>query len=481
MRSLSQKAAGNTAVLVAGMAGEAVLQLAFILIAGRELGPAEFGFYGYVLAIVTLAIAVAHFGLPVIAVREIAQRPADEAAIFAAMFRLRAGLGIGLFLLAALAAAAIPMLPPHRIAVMLMFLYLLCLPFDVSPLLDAHNLARWDMPGRLIGRALSVGLLILLWQTAAPLTIVHVAAATAVVMPANVVVGWRIARRLGFKLHLFAATRDVGTLARDGSVVTWSNLMKTVFSQSQTIFVKWLSTDLQTGFFALANRLFTPVVVLKGAIYRVLLPLVSEAGQNRELLTSRLERIFPALALIFIPLAALGIPAVEVLVVPLFGPDYAPAVLPLQILFSHVVLTGFGSMFGTAVLAAGDARTPTVGVTLGCVVSVGLSVVFIPRWGAAGAAAAVWCGEITSISYVTPKFLRVVRPRIAGRLARILAASAAGTAAYFVLVNFGSIAKPAALAVAVIVLTIGMAAIREITMERLRALRALAGFDRIDG
>jgi PST family polysaccharide transporter len=468
--SLSRKTLGNASVLAIGTALEAVLQFLFLLIAGRELGPEEFGFYGYLLALVTLAATIAQFGLPVISVREIVRRPGDEQSLFAATFRIRSLLSILFFVGAILASLFAPLTPAHRVAVWLIFLYLLCVPFDLSFLFDAHTLSRWDVPGKLLGRITSVGLLVVLWRLNDQLTVSDVALCSSLLMVVNISVGWSVARRIRLPLTPFAATTDTKPLAKMCMPIVWSNVMALTYVQNQTILVKAFSTALETGFYALTSRLLTPILILKGILYRVLVPIFSESALDRTILTVRLEKIFPILGLIFIPISTLAIPAVEVLLVPLFGGNYAGAILPFQISIAAFFVTGLGSAFGSVVLASGDARTPTIGLTIGTGIAIGLSVLIIPRYGAAGAAAAAGLGELISIGYTIPKFLRLTRPSIIARLSKISAASLAGLTAYFLLRPVAALPPFLSFGIAIVLTGIGLWWAGEVSRDHLSAL-----------
>ncbi len=447
-----------------------LLQFVFLVIAGRELGPAEFGFYGYLLSILMVVGAVAQFGLPIVAVREFAQRPQEEEPLFAATFRIRGTLSVLFFLSAILIAALIPQPASHRLASWAMFLYLLFVPFDLSLLFDARKLSRWDVPGRTIGRAAALALLIILWKTKGTLSVFDAALASSVLMLVNVIIGWQMAKRLGVRLMPFAATKHVHELLRASLPVMWSNLMTVIYAQSQTALVKWLSTDIQTGYYALASRLMIPLLMLKGVLYRLLLPILSDVARDRAALNAGLERILPALALIFAPLAALAIPAAEVFVVAIFGAEYAGAIRPFQITVSYFFLTGMSSAFGVALLAAGDARTPTVGLTIGCAASIGLSFIWIPAYGAIGAAWAAWVAEIIANLYTLPKFLQLARPRVTRRLLGIAISSLAGTVVYYVLTIAAGAVTGLAFAIAALVILIGLWTTREISSARLRVV-----------
>jgi O-antigen/teichoic acid export membrane protein len=468
--SLSRKTIGNASVLAVGTALEAAIQFLFLLIAGRELGPEEFGFYGYLLALVTLAATVAHFGLPVISVREIVRRPAEENSLFAATFRIRAVLSVTGFILALAISLVSPLTAGHRVAVWLIFLYILCVPFDLSFLFDAHKLSRWDVPGRLAGRIVSVGLLILLWKTKEQLQVLDVALCSSVLMIVNISTGWMIARRIRLPLPLLGRSTDTGSLIRQSAPIVWSNVLALTYTQNQTILVKALSTAVETGFYALTSRLLMPILILKGVLYRVLVPIISESAADRAVLTARLEKIIPILSLIFVPLSVLAIAATDVLLVPLFGIRYAGAVLPFQISMAIFVFAGIGSLFGSVVLACGDARTPTVGLTIGTGIALALSLYTIPRYGAAGAAVAAGAGELLSIAYALPKFLHLTRPAVCARLLKTLAASLLGLSVYLFLRWFTAVPPAVNFALDIAVTLLGLIVVKEISRQGITAL-----------
>jgi O-antigen/teichoic acid export membrane protein len=470
--SLSRRTIGNATALTVGTAAETALQLIFLVIAGRELGPQEFGFYGVVLSVLTFALVTVQFGLPSIAVREIAQRPVEEEHVFAAAFRIRAGLAALFFVAALIAGLLVPLPAVHRWAVWLMFAYLLFVPFDLSFLFDAHLISRWDVPGKLAGRVTSVALLVSLWLSKGKLTVADVGICSSVLMLVNVVVGWRIAKGLRLSLRPFAATRQTGPLARMSLPILWSNVLTTTFTQGYTILVRTFSGTLETGFYALGNRLMMPVLVVKGTLYRLLLPILSETGTNREAMVYRLERVLPSLALIFMPSSVLLIVAAEVLIVPVFGQAYAGAVRPFQISVGALFFSGMASAFGTTLVAAGDARTPTIGLTVGTALSLALCWLLIPRHGAVGAAWAAIVGDVASCLYALPAFLRRWRPAVLGRVLRIASSSLAGLLAFCGLraASDNWMAKVAAMLAAIVVTAIGLWMSREISRERLESL-----------
>jgi len=457
-------------VLLFGSASEGLALLIFLVVAGRALGPEGFGYYGYLLSILMFVLVVTNWGLPSIVVRELAQRPEDEARIFASMFRIRASLAAFFFVGALFVTTLQPHAPSDRLAVTLIFLYLLFVPFDLAPLFDAHKLSRWDVPGRLSGRVASVVVLLMLWMVKGKLTVADVAACASLLMLVNVLVAWRISRRLGFSLRPLGPPADTRRLMRVSAYVMWGNLMLTTYLYSQTVLLKWLSTMLETGYYSMAARLLMPLYVLKGILYRLLLPIVSEAAYDDAAFTARLQRALPALTLIFAPAAVLGVAGAEVVIIPIFGREYSGTILPLQIGLIHFVVTGAGSLFGTALLAAGDQRTPALGLTAGCVAGLGLSLLLIPPYGAVGAAWSAFAAAIISAWAPFPVFSRRWRLGIGWRMVRIVLSSLVGLTGFYVLAHKVMISAIAALGVSAVIILIGLWLSGEISRRKLDVL-----------
>jgi O-antigen/teichoic acid export membrane protein len=465
---LTNKTLGNAAMMTVGAVGEALLQFLFIVIASRELGPEEFGFYGYLLAIFSFVMVVVQFGLPVVLVRELtgamkraaadsqaeSVRPSAvdnrQAVIFAASMRIRLYLAVGFLVLAVVASLVDADAASRRWAVWLMFVSLLYVPYDLAAIFDSRKLSRWDVPGRMIGRTVSVALLAGIWLFGEKLNLTAVAACSTINLLINALIGWQIARRLGVlsELGRGADRRDAPApftpaefkaetrrLLKMAAPIMWANLMTTVYLFSQTILVKWLSTDLETGYYALASRLILPMVLIKGILYRLILPLLSEVSHDRTAFTGRVEKFIAALCLFFMPAVALAMPACELLLVPIFGPEYAGAVRPSQISLSHLFVTGMGSIFGTALFALGYQRTYTISLTVGCAVCLGLGSALIPVLGADGASWATVAAECSAVLVTLPPFLQLCRPKVGRRIVRIALGSMAGAAIYYALVR----------------------------------------------
>ncbi len=476
---LVRRTLGNAGALTAGAATEALLQFAFLLMASRQLGPEDYGFYEYLVGIVTFLVALVQWGLPVVSVRELAQAPERLDTVFGASFRISAALAVVCFAGGIIAATFSGTTPERSMAIWLLFGYLLFLPFQLAAVFDAFKLSRWDVPGRVIGRTVSVLTLFVIWRVRGQLTVADAALCASLNLAVNVAVAWWIAARVHVRPRLAtafdpAAAAEIRTetrrLAKRAAPIMWSNVMTTVYSFSQPVLVKWYSTDLQTGWFGLANRLLFPVLILRGVLSRLTLPILSEAAGDPATFEWRFGRIVVALALFFMPLVALAIPAIELLVVPVFGSAYSGSVLPLQILFGHLFVTGAGSIFGTALFALGYQKAYTWSLTIACALNLVAAYVLIPSSGALGASVAVAIAELTVVVITVPALLKIVRIAVWGRVTRIGAISLAGLATYFALTRLFAVNALVALGAEMLVLALLLWITGEISAERVRGI-----------
>lgn len=475
---LVRRTLGNAGALMAGSGIEAVLQFAFVLMVSRQLGPEDYGFFEYLVGIITFLIALVQWGLPVVAVRELAQAPERLDTVFGASFRISAALAVVCFAGGIIAAMFSGTTPERSMAIWLLFGYLLFLPFQLAAVFDAHKLSRWDVPGRVIGRTVSVLTLFAIWRVRGQLTVADAALCASLNLAVNVAVAWWIAARVHVKPKLSvafdAAASEIRTetrrLAKRAAPIMWSNVMTTVYSFSQPVLVKWYSTDLQTGWFGLANRLLFPVLLLRGVLSRLALPILSEAAHDLATFEWRFGRIVSALALFFMPLVALAIPLIELLVVPVFGNAYSGSVLPLQVLFGHLFITGAGSIFGTALFALGYQKPYTWSLTIACALNLIAAYILIPSKGALGASVAVAIAEVTVVAITVPALLKLVSITVWGRVTQIGAISLAGLATYFALTRLLAVNALAALGAEVLLLAILLWVTGEISAERIRGI-----------
>jgi O-antigen/teichoic acid export membrane protein len=161
------------------------------------------------------------------------------------------------------------------------------------------------------------------------------------------------------------------------------------------------------GYYTAAYTLVTFFLNV-GAMYNLsLLPsltrLSSEPGRQRTLFADAMVQVLA----VSLPLAAGGTLLAAPLVGLVYGPSYAPAVIPFALLLWSIPLNLARDVSLMGLMAAGEERLVFRVTVVGAVVSIGLALAMVPPFGLMGAGVATLCAEAvrTVIAY------RLARPR----------------------------------------------------------------------
>jgi O-antigen/teichoic acid export membrane protein len=391
-------------------AGSAGLLLVLLTIAGRFLSAADYGRFSGALALTTIIETVMDIGLGPVTVRAVARDKATADRLFQHVLGLKlVWVAIGLALIALVA----PILRSDPQVIRLC--YLMGLSSAVrSYLLTARGLLqgldRFDLEAVVV---VADRLLLLaaggtvLWAgygvfgLAMAFVVSRVAMLLAVMLLLRRVVG-RVVPRFDRD-----AWRDLQTAALPlGFFMIALNL----YTYIDTVILWVIGTDSDTGLYAASYRVYEGLMYAPAILSAVLSPRLSylfvhDRPAHRLLLT----RALVGSVLLGIVLGGIAVWAARPILVTLFTAAYAPAVAPLQILAGGAVF-----VFGTWILHAAAISTNldrrlllTTGVGLAS--NVILNLIFIPRWGISGAAAATVIAEAITVVLLWIQVQRRVR------------------------------------------------------------------------
>jgi O-antigen/teichoic acid export membrane protein len=180
----------------------------------------------------------------------------------------------------------------------------------------------------------------------------------------------------------------------------------------QALVVRLLQPDLM-GTYVVALSLSRILYALHGSVVMVLFPkAVSCPAQMVADMTSRATRMSAAVAV----LGGIGIIALGPQVLNLFyGKAYRNANVVLRILVVEVILSGAGWVLSQAFMALGRPGVINALQVTGLALTVPLMFLLIPRFGIAGAGAALLCSTIIRLLFVLasfPIFLKMPVPNL---------------------------------------------------------------------
>jgi O-antigen/teichoic acid export membrane protein len=172
-----------------------------------------------------------------------------------------------------------------------------------------------------------------------------------------------------------------------------------VWQRSEVLFLKWYSTLPQIAFYTLAFSISSKLTEVSSTFSSTLLPLYSESyGRNglrdvglvyaNAVKYLQMLMVFPCflVAAICGPLVAL-----------VYGPNYEPVVLPLQLLLISLAITSIGVVGAPLLLGTEKQSFMAKYGTLVAILNVALDIVLISKYGALGATVANCTAQIVGV------------------------------------------------------------------------------------
>ncbi len=313
-----------------------------------RLGPAGYGRYSFAIAVAWYFVLLADYGFNLTATRDIALTRHDRDArsrVFWTTMATKALLGLaGAFSLWAL-VATLPALRPEGPALCVAFL--LVIGSVLTPVWYFQGMER--LPA-LAGLSLVVG------AASVPLTFAIVTSprdmllALAIPGLASVLTGvsciaWLVARKDLSSPDLQPA--DIAANLRGGCLIFFSTAGVSLYTNTNTVVVGLVAGPSAAGFFAAADKVVRGLHGFLTPIARVAFPrLAYQISRDSALTYQLLRRLLRVQALASGLLAAVLFASAPWLVDFLFGPEYAPATVVLQIMAPLLFIVAMSNVFG---------------------------------------------------------------------------------------------------------------------------------------
>ena len=378
----------NAMALVATQLVTKALNLAVAVLLVRWLGAEELGRYAYVLAFCFPFGALADFGVGTLCIREASAHPERAGEIVATARRLAGRLSLAAVLVMMVVAVAIAhesdVLAAIALAGLASVLSALTLPYVV--LLTAREQMRRLSLHRMVGAVmgglvtlavlLAGGGLVALLGGALGVSALMLAVARALAGPARAERG---------------ALEAGGVVAMARTALPFGLLMTgfALYYRIDMVMIEWMIGPREVGFYAAAYRFLDVVIVLAASLSGPLFPRLSAVARARPQEARRLlEDAWRPLLALGLPLSIGACALAGPLVTTLFGVAFADSAPLLRVLICGTLPLFWSNLAGHALIAAHRVWPLVAVYAASAAVNVGLNLLLIPRYGAAGAAVA---------------------------------------------------------------------------------------------
>ncbi|RJQ47066.1 MAG: flippase [Gaiellales bacterium] len=411
-----RRVARNISYLFVYQALSRLLGLVINVVLARKLADAGYGRYSVILVVVMIAGMAADFGSANIIVREVSRRREKANQVLASALLLR-GLTtvmVALAVLVILLAGGVGgdyFLP-------LMIATLSIIPTSLSTAIEAgfQGFERMDLSAL-------ADVIFSLVLTAAGVAVLYsgggIAAMTVVYLAASCVrLGYSslFYRRLDRERGGWSVTREsFAHLARESFPVLYWQLISLAYYKVDILLLEWLRDDAEVGRYAAAYKLFEIPVMFGWLAVHALLPVMSRfQNTSKEKLFTLFEKTLKYIWVTglgaAIMMVALSAPVIRLL----FPPEFEPSVDILRVLGLAVPFMVGTTLFGNLYIALGVQGRMAKWSLLSLAANVGLNLLFIPAYGAIGAAMTTLFADV--LSFVVfygfcAYFLRGVRLR----------------------------------------------------------------------
>ncbi len=407
MAGINQKVTKNAAWIIGIRSIQSILALVISFLTARYLEPSNYGLISYAASLVAFLVPIMQLGLSATLVQELIARPKEEGKVLGTSLILT--LISSLACMAGAVTFAMVANAGETVTVIVCALYSLMLPAQALEMMQYWFQAKFaskyvsvtSLVAYLIVSAYKIYLLVsakdVYWfavSNALDYAIIGVA----------LIVIYRKLSKSGMSFSFSLAKK----LLHRSRYYILSNMMITVFTQTDRIMLKLMVDDAAVGHYAIAASCAGITSFVFGAVVDSMRPLIIE---NKEKDSPDYESSIISLYSLIIYAAILQSVVVTLcapILVFLLGAEYAPAVPVLQVLVWYTTFAYYGAAKDVWILAESKQHYLAFLNLGGAIANILLNLFLIPVMGPVGAAVASLVTQVIS-NIVLPFFIKPLR------------------------------------------------------------------------
>ncbi|MBI4517293.1 MAG: flippase [Deltaproteobacteria bacterium] len=393
--STPRRLLSNTAVVVAGAAVQRLLHFCTTVVLARGLGHEQFGIYSFVAAYMFIFTFLVDLGFERVITREIARQPKRAGELIGTGFAIRGVLSV---VVAALAIAVAWALGLPQLAQWCVLLAALGMPLSIEILVRGFFQTRFAMhyvylltlPGQLAFVALAG---VVIWLGGDVRAVMAVSLVTGVLTVALILrvalpqigVVWRPNPAL--LRYLWRESWELGAVT----------LLLLISMRLDQLLLYWLRGVHEVAQYSVAVKVTEALNLIPESVMVTVFPLLAATERSAP---ERFRRIYQLavryLVALVLPVALVLTLARDALIAVLFGDAYAGAAGALVLLAWWMFFSYTAAVYLNLMIVHSQQRIMAVVSAIAVAVNITLNLLLIPRWGAAGAAAANLVSSATS-------------------------------------------------------------------------------------
>ncbi len=405
---IGNKIVKNAGWLIGGKIAQMVISLFIGLLTARYLGPSNFGLINYAAAYTNFFIALCNLGINSVMVKELIDNPEQEQTVLGTSILLK-------MISSALSALTIIGIvffvdagEPTTIAVVAlstlgMFFHL----FDTFNYWFQSKLqSKVTAISTLIAYSVTAVYRVVLLAVNADVTMF--ALATSVDYVCLAVLLWLAYKKHGGLALKFSKTYAKHLLSRSVHFILPS-VMVAIYAQTDRIMLKHLYGQAELGYYSTASSLSIMWCFVLQAIIDSIYPMIAKAwNEERHTFNKRNKQLYAIVFYLSFFVSCLFTVFAKPIVGILYGEEFMPAVAPLRIITWYTAFSYLGVARNAWVVCKERQKYLIYVYVSAAVTNVLLNLIFIPQWGASGAAVASLISQIVT-TMIAPFFIKELR------------------------------------------------------------------------
>lgn len=424
-RSVKQTVLKNFFWLVNGQLTTRLFRVVILIYAARVLGANGYGVFSYALGLAGFFTVFTDIGITQIVTREAAKNPEKRSEYFSTAFWIK-------LILLLFSAAAIVLLAPHfsKIPTAIALIPLIAIltvsdglrDFTVSYFRSEEKMEIEAVINAITNISIMIiGFVVLnISNTPRVFTYAYVAGSILGTLSAVFVLRHEFYR-------IFANFRRmlVKPIIQTALPIAVSSLFGAFLLNADYIILGWIRTATEIGYYSAAQRIVQILYVLPGLMATGMFPTISRLthAADHERVRNITEKSLVALLFIGVPLTIGGTILSGPIIQLLYGKEYLPGALSLQILMPTIVFVFIASILSNLLFAYNKQKQTAVYVGIAAVMNVALDFLLAPKFGIYGVSAGTLAVQLIFTTLMLRLTKKVNYIKIFPHLKKIAAAS----------------------------------------------------------
>ena len=398
--------AKNTGVLVLSQIITYILGFIYVIYVARYLGAEGYGILSFGLAFTGIFAVAVDLGLNTITTRDLSRDVKKSSNYLANLTTIKLILSIIVFILIAVSINLLNY--PHQTVLVVYFLGLYVIVAAFSQMFYAIYQAYEKMEYQSLGQVLNTALILILTLAAIYyqaslifISSIYLIGSTIVLLYNIIITYWKFAKfKLSFDRSFWSFK------IREALPFGLTSIYGTIYTYIDSVMLSLMQGDLVVGWYSAAYRLILIVLYLPGIINQAIFPAMSKFYiSSDDILRKIQEKFFKYMLILGFPIGVGTTILADKIILLIFGQEFLPSILALQVLIWTIVITFCGSAFVKLFEASGRQMVITKVTGAGVAVNILLNLVLIPLYSFIGASIAtvlteiVVVGSIVGLSY----------------------------------------------------------------------------------